>query len=96
MEGSRERSSGQPIARAEEIPTAIDEVLNRIKVTLNLKSATTIFCPDNAKGVRGDDGEPGRDPHQDHHGQLHHCNIWGHGEKSHGQLHRFNIFAVFL
>ena len=34
MEGSRERSSGQPIARAEEIPTAIDEVLNRIKVTL--------------------------------------------------------------
>ena len=32
MDGSREKSSGPPPPRAEEIPTAIDEVLNRIKV----------------------------------------------------------------
>ena len=30
--------------------------------------------------VRGDHGEQGGDPHQDHHGQLHHSRIWGDGD----------------
>ena len=72
MDGSREKSSGAPPPRAEEIPTAIDEVLNRIKVKdlsfLEICIVNLLPFSDDAKGVRGDDGQPGGDPHQDHHG----------------------------
>ena len=37
MEGSREKSSGPPPPRADEIPAAIDDVLNRIRVILTFK-----------------------------------------------------------
>ena len=70
MDGTREKSSGPPPPRADEIPTAIDEVLNRIKVICPLfkKNGNILPFSDNAKGVRGDDGQPGGHPHQDHHG----------------------------
>ena len=45
MEGSREKSSGPPPPRADEIPAAIDDVLNRIRVIFDFwKKDFTHFC----------------------------------------------------
>ena len=45
MEGSREKSSGPPPPRADEIPAAIDDVLNRIRVIFDFwKKEFTHFC----------------------------------------------------
>ena len=47
--------------------------------------------PDDKEGVWGADGEPGGAAHQDHHGQLHHCHLWGNGDCS-----VFSIFSRFF
>ena len=46
---------------------------------------------DDKEGVWGADGEPGGAAHQDHHGQLHHCHLWGNGDCS-----VFSIFSRFF
>ena len=94
MEGSREKSSGPPPPRADEIPAAIDDVLNRIRVIFDLwkkRFYSFLSRSDDKEGVWGADGEPGGAAHQDHHGQLHHCHLWGNGDCS-----VFSIFSRFF
>ena len=54
-----------------------------------LKFASFVMFPDDPEGVRGDHGEQGGDPHQDHHGQLHHSSIWGDGDYFNYNFHNF-------
>ena len=59
--------------------------------TFERKNSLILSHSDDKEGVWGADGEPGGAAHQDHHGQLHHCHLWGNGDCS-----VFSIFSRFF